>query len=130
MYVIMDSITGASGRGMPEGGIIPARSLRTTFSPISAWSLQLGEVELIERQPTRFQALIVAGDAVLVEKGALRRARSREHRRNRRKLLCAGGLNTNLHGDDHQQRRKALTFIQLASQGLALRETSACSTDL
>ena len=27
-----------SGRGIPDGGIIPARSFRTTFSPTCAWS--------------------------------------------------------------------------------------------
>ena len=70
MNVIMDSITGGSGRRIPDGGIIPARSLRTTFSQTSAWSLHMGDVELIEHQSAGFQALIVAGDAVLVEQGA------------------------------------------------------------
>ena len=69
--VIMDSNTGASGRGMPVGGIIPARSLRTTFSPISGMVVHVGDVELIEHQTAGFQALIVARDAVLVEQGAL-----------------------------------------------------------
>ncbi len=102
---------------MPEGGIIPARSLRTTFSPISAWSCDLGEVELIQHQSGRFQALIVADDAILIEKGALGSGRSRKYGGNCRSLLRAGGLKKTRHGDDRQNSRQ-LTRSCLYSIGL------------
>jgi hypothetical protein len=51
MKETIDSSTGAAGRGMPAGGIIPARSLRTTFSQVSAWSCILATSSLSSNSP-------------------------------------------------------------------------------
>ena len=61
---------------MPVGGIRPARSLRTTFSPISAMVAEVREVELVEQQVGGLQPGVVAGDAVLIDQFALRVGRS------------------------------------------------------
>ena len=45
-----DSKTSGFGRGMPEGGIMPARSLRTTFSQVSGSFSTCAVSRLIERE--------------------------------------------------------------------------------
>ena len=61
IQVTSASTLAASGRGIPDGGIIPARSLRTTFSPISAWSREMRQVQLVQVQVGRLDLGVVAG---------------------------------------------------------------------
>ena len=61
-----------SGRGMPDGGIMPARSFRTIFSPISGVVAEVREIELVEQQVGRLQLLVVADHTVLIDERALR----------------------------------------------------------
>ena len=56
-----------SGRRVPAGGIMPARTLRTTFSQVSASAATWSRSQFVECQAAGFQFLVVAGDAVLVE---------------------------------------------------------------
>ena len=75
--------TSASGRRAPDGGIMPARSLRIIFSATSpCWSI-VRRVETGQRQATGLAALAVAPGAVLLdERGLLRR----QHRRHGRRM--------------------------------------------
>ena len=61
-----------SGRGIPDGGIIPARSFRTIFSASLRMVGEVREIELVEQQVRGLQLLVVADDAVLIEERALR----------------------------------------------------------
>ena len=107
MKVIMDSITGASGRGMPGRRHHSGAQLAHHFFADLGVVVQLGEVELIEHQPGSFQTLIVAGDAILVEQCALGGGRSRQHGGNCGSLLRAGGLDKTRQGDHPEHSRKA-----------------------
>ena len=53
-----------AGFGAPSGGIMPVRSLRTTFSHASAWPSTCVEVQRVERETAGLRALVVTGDAV------------------------------------------------------------------
>ena len=64
-----------SGRGAPSGGIIPPRSLRTTFSQVSAPSGTRSRSHLVERQTGGLDPLVVAGDAVTSDQRARRAER-------------------------------------------------------
>ena len=69
--------------------------------------VHVGDVELIEHQSAGFQALIVTGDAVLVEQGALGGGRTGQRDRGGRgrnwpMLLRAGGLEIARQGGDRQ----------------------------
>ena len=57
---------------MPVGGIMPARSLRTTFSANLRVVAETREVqiELVEQQVRRLQPRVVAGDTVLIDERA------------------------------------------------------------
>ena len=57
----------AAGRGMPAGGIRPARSLTTTFSHSAPCAPTFVDVQRVEGQATGLQPLVVAGDAVGVD---------------------------------------------------------------
>ena len=56
---------------MPVGGIIPARSFRTSFLADFRVIRESREIDLVEQQIRRLQFLVVADHAVLVEDGAL-----------------------------------------------------------
>ena len=56
-----------SGRGMPPGGIMPARTLRTTFSQVSASGPGCARSSLSSIRPAVLSLLVMAGDAVLIE---------------------------------------------------------------
>ena len=58
---------GVEDAGMPAGGIIPARTFRTTFSQTLDAAADVGEVGAVERQAAGLQAVVVAGDAVAIE---------------------------------------------------------------
>ena len=66
---IIASKAAGSGRFMPAGGIMPARSLRTTSSHVLASCVDVGRIERVERQLARrvhargLGALAVAGHA-------------------------------------------------------------------
>src|SRR5580658_6487081 len=80
--------------------------------------VHLGEIELVEHQASRFQALVVAGDAVLIEKGALGGGRRCKHRGNRRNLLRTTDRKRALYSDDRQRSREAQPAILMRmSQG-------------
>ena len=64
------SYSASGGRGTSGGGITPARSLRTTFSHTSAWSADLRQVQALQRQVRGLDAIVVTGDAVLVQQRA------------------------------------------------------------
>ena len=53
------------------GGIIPARSLRTTFSPISAWSPRCARSSLSSSRLAVLRLRVVAADAILIDEGTL-----------------------------------------------------------
>ena len=59
------SMTLRSGRGMPLGGIIPARNLRTTFSQVSGLRETCDGIHLLQRQASGFQLVVVADLAIL-----------------------------------------------------------------
>ena len=63
---------------MLGGGMVPVRSLRTTFSQTSAPRTRVGDVGLVQHQARRLELLVVAGDAVAIEH--LTVARRRWHR--------------------------------------------------
>ena len=65
------------GGGTPGGGIMPPRSFRTAFSHTSACSDSCARSIVSNVRSAVFSALVVAGDAVLVEERALRGLRSR-----------------------------------------------------
>ena len=79
----------AGGFGAFSGGIMPVRSLRTTFSQTSAWP-STAWAQRVERQAAGLRARVVTGDAVpasgtpLMALGGRRRRASRRRRRLRR----------------------------------------------
>ena len=62
-----------SGRGRPGGGIAPTRSLRMTCSQIAASPATSRQVRRVEGEPRRAQPLVVADDAVAIERRPVRR---------------------------------------------------------
>ena len=61
-----------SGRGRPTGGIAPVRTLRITCSHGSAFFAHARQIQRAEREPARFQLLVVAGEAVLLQSSLMR----------------------------------------------------------
>ena len=55
-----------AGRGAPLGGIMPVLTLRTTFSQRSR-PRRPSRLQRIQHQPASLRALVVAGDAVLLQ---------------------------------------------------------------
>ena len=77
----------------------PVRSLRMTFSHVSAWSDDVDQVRAGQRQPAGLEAVAVAGDAVFVDGGSMvRRVRLRAGAQTRR---WAGRL-----GRKYRRRRR------------------------
>ena len=75
MEAASESIVARSGRGMPCGGMAPTRSLRTTFSQVSACGPTLRDPDrgqLVEHQAGGLGFFVVAGDAILIDQSALR----------------------------------------------------------
>ena len=60
----------ASGRGSPGGGISRVRSLRATFSQVSASWPTRARSSPSSDEPRRLQLLVVAGDAVAIDERA------------------------------------------------------------
>jgi len=56
----------ASGRRAPGGGIIPARSMRTTFSVRFGGLLRMSEVDAVPGEAARFELVVMATGAVLI----------------------------------------------------------------
>ena len=59
--------TARSGRRAPLGGIIPVLILRITFSQVVSVFIEMRIVQRVEHQARGLGALVVAGDAVLIE---------------------------------------------------------------
>src|SRR5436309_2529448 len=78
-----------SGRGMPVGGIIPARSFHDFFAKFRTIG-EVREIQLVEQEVRRLQFLVVADDAILIEDGTLfGDVRSGSNRRGGRLLGCS-----------------------------------------
>ena len=71
----------ASGRGRPAGGIALVRSLRTTFSQVSAPAATSVDAQRVERQPAGLQPLVVARHAVPLHDGLMRVSGTAHRRR-------------------------------------------------
>ena len=68
MEAASESMVARSGRGIPCGGMAPTRSLRTTFSQVSACGADIrSRSELVEHQAGGLGFFVVAGDAILID---------------------------------------------------------------
>ena len=76
-HVAKASTAARSGWRAPGGGIMPPRSFRTALSQIFASFDEIRQIHRVEHDVRCFGALVVAGDAVLVEKRSLSRSRRR-----------------------------------------------------
>ena len=65
---------GSSGRGMPCGGIMPPRSFTHDLFPDVGVRAGVGRVHAFEREPAGLDAVVVAGDAVLLNERLIGRA--------------------------------------------------------